>query len=85
MACPCGCTDHHCDHDGWYVCDRCPPGCHGTSAAVPNERGVWYKQYTTECPLCGRGRTERTRMPAPKPADPAERYEFEQVYDWCDG
>ncbi len=32
--CPCGCTDHLCWHSGFYVCETCPPGCHGTSTEV---------------------------------------------------
>lgn len=34
MTCPCGCTDHICDHGGFYVCDACPGGCHGTPIDV---------------------------------------------------
>jgi len=52
---------------------------------TPNQKGVWYKRYISECPVCGRGSDERTRMPPPRPEDPGDRIEWEQVYDWCDG
>lgn len=51
---------------------------------TPNKKGVWYKIYIHECPVCGGGGIERTRMPAPAPDDPDERYEYDQVYDYCD-
>lgn len=51
---------------------------------TPNQKGVWYKHYISECPVCGRGRTERTRMPPPRPDDDQERWEYEQVWDYCD-
>lgn len=46
----------------------------------------WYKTYINECPLCGRGQTERVRMftPAPAKDDFIARYDYAQVYDWCD-
>lgn len=58
----------------------------GYSQALPvkNEKGIWYKIYIYECPQCGRGGTERTRMPAPRPEKDEDRYEFEQVWDYCD-
>ncbi len=50
---------------------------------VKNEQGCWYKHHISECPVCGKGDWIRERQPAPKPEDPRERWEFEQVYDWC--
>jgi len=59
----------------------------GIDNSVPtrNVKGIWYKRYISECPLCGRGDDERTRMPPPKPENPEDIYEYEQVYDWCEG
>ncbi len=45
----------------------------------------WYMRYITECPICGRGRDERTRMFTPKPDNPMDRVEFNgMAYDYCD-
>lgn len=44
----------------------------------------WIKFTIYECPLCGRGKTYKERMPLPKPEDPQERYEFITHYDWCE-
>jgi hypothetical protein len=43
----------------------------------------WYKQFTTECPLCGRGETIRERVYGEKPKNPEEMYSFESYYDSC--
>jgi hypothetical protein len=55
-----------------------------SSDPTPNEKGVWYKIYVSECPQCGRGEVHRTRMPAPRPEKDQDRYEFDQHYDYCD-
>lgn len=44
----------------------------------------WYMTYIDECPVCGRGNTERKRMYTPKPENPADRYEYCVNYDYCD-
>jgi hypothetical protein len=38
----------------------------------------WYKIHVTECVLCGGGKEHRERMYTPKPADAADRYDYEQ-------
>lgn len=43
----------------------------------------WYKMYYWECPVCGRGGHSRERVYGEKPADDAERYDFQQSYDNC--
>lgn len=44
----------------------------------------WYKQYITECPVCGREDSWKERQYTIKPKNSNLRYFFEQVYDWCD-
>ena len=62
-----------------------------SSTPTPNKKGCWYKIDSDYCPVCGRDRTERTRMPGPKPTsdDPVEAYWLthneEEHYDWCLG
>jgi len=58
----------------------------GYSEAEPvkNEKGCWYQVIMEECPVCGRGRTYRTRKPGPKPTDWREIYQYDQYYDWCE-
>jgi rRNA maturation protein Nop10 len=57
----------------------------GFSQAEPvaNKKGTWYHIYISECPLCGRGEYIRTRMPAPAPKNPQDRYEFVERWDYC--
>ena len=49
---------------------------------VPNAPGVWYRICIRECPVCGRGKEWRERMPPPRPPI-EERYEYRQAYDYC--
>lgn len=48
---------------------------------VKNEKGVWYHKAYVECPSCGRNEIFITRMPAPKPLNDIQIYEFEFL--WC--
>ena len=59
----------------------------GALAAGHEEMNVkyWYKFYTTECPVCGRGRTSKERQYTPKPKSDSKRYRFTFDYDWCMG
>lgn len=43
----------------------------------------WIKFTTRECPICGRGGEYRERQYTEKPKDPAERYKWVAMYDWC--
>lgn len=43
-----------------------------------NQKPHWYKCYSTECVLCGRGDEWRERQYTPKPDDPMERHEYRQ-------
>lgn len=45
----------------------------------------WYKNFITECPVCGAGehRRERQLGDAP-PKDSTERWDYDgRAYDWC--
>lgn len=45
----------------------------------------WYKNYISECPVCGRGekRRERQYTPAP-PKNSPERWDYDgMAYDYC--
>lgn len=43
----------------------------------------WYKFYTEECPVCFR-KTEWKERVYTKPKL-HEKYDYRQVYDWCEG
>lgn len=45
----------------------------------------WYKIHITYCPVCGNGeeKQERQRIYGEPPADPSERYEVSEHYDYC--
>lgn len=49
----------------------------------PKGKGCWYFTYTRACPLCGKEATERTRRWDEKPADISERFEYFEMWDWC--
>ena len=50
-----------------------------TTAKPERQYKYWYVTYTTECVLCGRGKTWRERVTdRPRPEDRAERYVYEQ-------
>ena len=54
------------------------------SATVhPKGKGCWYFVYTRACPLCGRAITERERRWDPRPADPVDRHEYVETWDYC--
>ena len=53
-----------------------------TTEAKPR-KGYWYKHFTTECPVCGRGDSWKERQYTPKPTDPQERWVWKSDYDWC--
>ena len=45
----------------------------------------WYKNEIRECPICWRGTHERVRQFTPAPPKLSlERWNFEEVYDWCE-
>jgi hypothetical protein len=50
---------------------------------VANEKGCWYLIEISECPLCGSYQQHRTRQLGPRPKDDAQRYRYQQVWDWC--
>ena len=56
-----------------------------TKATLPGRRHSehWYFLSTRACPVCGGGETYRERRYGPKPSDPAKRYEYAEIYDWC--
>lgn len=46
-------------------------------------KGYWYMTHIRECVLCGAGETTRYRVyDEPKPANPWDRYEYEQFACW---
>jgi hypothetical protein len=45
----------------------------------------WYFITYYECPVCGRGSEFRERRYTEKPTDINDRYEFIQLYDYCEG
>ncbi len=49
-------------------------------------RRYWYKNFVTECPICGRGKQWRERQfTPPPPKDSPERWDFDGLaYDYCD-
>jgi hypothetical protein len=54
---------------------------------VRNEKGVWYKHTVIACPMCGREKHYRERMPAPAPPLKWGRYrgiEYIEAWDYCD-
>jgi hypothetical protein len=54
---------------------------------VKNEKGVWYKHTVIACPMCGREKHYRERMPAPAPPLKWGRYrgiEYIEAWDYCD-
>lgn len=55
-----------------------------STVPTPNEKGVWYKIYYSECPQCGRTQTERTRMHGPRPLRDEDRFEYDESWDGCD-
>ena len=46
-------------------------------------RPHWYKLYISECPVCGRGYTERERVYGQKPNDISKRYIYNVTWDYC--
>ncbi|HZL17757.1 MAG TPA: hypothetical protein VFG23_08430 [Polyangia bacterium] len=58
--------------------------CHPTAESLRHAgKGCWYFTTTVACPVCAGGFVERERRYTPKPDDPAERYEYLEIYDWC--
>lgn len=54
---------------------------------VPRNEPHWYRTYVGECPICGRDKSSRERVPGQRPSDPAERYVYlsdHETYDYCD-
>lgn len=51
---------------------------------VKNEKGCWYFISIWVCPLCGRGEEIRERRPGPKPKNYRKRFEYREVWDYCD-
>ena len=52
------------------------------SGPHPKGKGSWYFTYISECPICGRGRTERKRRSGVKPEDGRDRVEYNgMAYD----
>lgn len=46
----------------------------------------WYRIYVGECPVCGKDKSYRERVPGKKPQDPRQRYvqlPHNQTYDHC--
>lgn len=43
----------------------------------------WYEVTIHTCPVCGGGETFRERRFTPKPSDPAERFHYREIYNWC--
>ena len=45
----------------------------------------WYFMSTWGCPVCGHENTLRFRRTGAKPTEWAERHEYVERYDWCNG
>ena len=50
-----------------------------------DEKKYWYLFTIIECPVCGATDIFKERQYTPKPANPQDRYNYEQGYDWCEG
>jgi hypothetical protein len=57
----------------------------GTTTKHKNIKNTyWYKFYSCECPVCGRGTSYKERIyDKPKPDNLEEIYEFDECYDNC--
>ena len=56
--------------------------------AVKDKYGsYWYLTTVYECPVCGKGRTEKVRQYTPKPSHPKDRWVYAtdaESYDHCE-
>lgn len=43
----------------------------------------WFRLVTTECPVCGRGKSCRERVYGKRPKEPSKCYVYEELYDYC--
>lgn len=50
---------------------------------MPRMAPHWYKVHISECPACGRSKTERERMYSAKPTKWEDRHESVYRYDYC--
>ena len=65
----------------------------GYAAAEPVPRTAphHYVTHVEWCPVCGRERTDITRMAGPRPRDPDPikdwqlTHIYDERYDWCEG
>lgn len=52
---------------------------------MKKNKKYWYLFNIVECPLCGKMDKYKERKYSKRPENKADRYFYEQVYDYCDG